>query len=430
MNINFKYCDIVSQQAIAVESAKDRVVDKKLIINEINDAFIVPFKNDVNYKHIAGEIISESGIRYPNVNASVDYETTIERLVIPKQYETGDEILYFGAVPNVWGHFLIEGFSKLWIIESEVGRKLLNTGIKIGISSYWSQMNAVPEGFKTFLKLRGINNEVIVINEITKFHKIYSPECSIFIAHKERLCTKDYLITIQHVIENGISEIKKQKLDIRTFDKIYFSRTKLTRKNAEFGEKPIEKLFKKAGYKIIYPEQHSFLEQLWLLQHAKTLVSTEGSLAHNSIFLKPETNLVLLRKAWMQYGGQFLFNKIKELNVTYIDIHCSVFVNDNPNLGPFFLYITDHLISYFEEIYRCKIKSNFSRRKFMRYTELCMKRPDFYYRHDTPPFYFELATKELLAHEDVIKTVYRRFLNVFSTNMKSKLKLIVSIFTR
>lgn len=153
------------------------------------------------------------------------------------------------------------------------------------------------------------------------------------------------------------------------YDKIYFTRTSLD-SSREYGENKIEQLFAKRGFKIISPEKLSIIEQLQILLNCKEFSTTEGSIAHNVLFLRPDTKVVILRKANYVNSYQLAVNQIAEVNVTYIDAHKSFFCNKKaPYLGPFYLCTTCHVAKYFA----IKVQNSLFDKSFWKY--LCCSEP-------------------------------------------------------
>ena len=59
----------------------------------------------------------------------------------------------------------------------------------------------------------------------------------------------------------------------------------------------MENVFRKKGFKVFSPEELTVKQQIALLMNCDEFASTEGSCAHNSIFCKPGTKVLILRKA-------------------------------------------------------------------------------------------------------------------------------------
>ena len=131
-------------------------------------------------------------------------------------------------------------------------------------------------------------------------------------------------------------------------ERIYFSRTKLKQSwRREAGESQIETVFRKQGFSIVYPENYSLREQISIVHNCNCFASTEGSIAHNSIWCQPETSVTLIRKANCINIWQMVINESSNLNVTYVDAHNSIRTNQQfPMNGPFYMCITPEFERY------------------------------------------------------------------------------------
>lgn len=127
-------------------------------------------------------------------------------------------------------------------------------------------------------------------------------------------------------------------------DKIYFSRTRL-HDARDFGELAIEHLFANQGYRIVYPETLSFLEQVRMVSCCKTFAATEGSISHNAIFLHQGQQCVVLKKANYTNGYQYMIEHITGADTKYININHSIH-SRSPWEGPFYMCPTSDLYTF------------------------------------------------------------------------------------
>lgn len=109
------------------------------------------------------------------------------------------------------------------------------------------------------------------------------------------------------------------KVPKMNYDKIYLTRSHL-KKSDGINEEYFEKFFRKRGYVVIAPEEYSLEEQVGMLNSAKDVICTMGTLSHLCLFCKEGTNLTILRR----YDNsmllpQTLINQLKNLNVYYVD---------------------------------------------------------------------------------------------------------------
>ncbi len=436
MTINTDYTYNISAKAIQEENY-NRELPATYNIRIIQNGIIAPFISEI--PNLIGEVITPNGELLYDVNSLSTYEQLKKDVLldeisyIQNQSKLIEQTpsIYLGTIPICWGHYFTDGFSKIWYFYKTQKEEWKNH--KIYFTSPYYNTKETPAPLIKLLTAvtddTSIANRITPIQQITQFNTLIIPDNSLLVDHQK--CSRHYTPEWNNTINIIINNISKQNNNYKKHQKIYFSRTKLTKKVAEFGELSIERSFKKAGFYIVYPEQIPFSEQLFYLQNCNTFATTEGSLGHNAVFCNQGTEVILLRKAWMQYDYQFCINQMRHLHVIYIDIHLSVFVTDNPNLGPFFLYRTNELCRFFKERYNLTLTNNFSNKKFMQYTKLCLKKNDFYYRHDSPKEMYTYLQEELSNKESILRKKSRKFLgNFHNDSLKSFIKKIQFYFTR
>ena len=243
--------------------------------------------------------------------------------------------IYLGFLIRVFGHSFTDNLKKLWFLNTKECKYLIKNGWELVFTS--SENRDLPDYVYSFCKLAGFDiSSARAITSITRFDQICVPDSS-FIAGN---CGRKYHAEYRKAIENILNKVP---LGGNTPSKIYFSRTKCQGSNKEFGEYAIEQEFKKGGYTVIYPEEHSIEEQIQMVRNCNCLAATEGSVSHLSIFCKPETNVVLINKARYMNFHQVMINEFSDLNVTYIEAHHSIKANSQrPWWGPFYLCVNKH----------------------------------------------------------------------------------------
>jgi len=84
-----------------------------------------------------------------------------------------------------------------------------------------------------------------------------------------------------------------------------------------------------------------------MLMGCEKFASTEGSISHNAIFCNPDTTNIILKKTDFINPHQIMINEAANLNIIYIDVNKSVWVNkETPWLGPFYIYPTKQVYDY------------------------------------------------------------------------------------
>lgn len=221
------------------------------------------------------------------------------------------------------------------------------------------------DNFKDVLKALGVECKMYLIDKPTKCEHILLPDDSFIFNNRFRYFTQPFKETIARICSFS------PKIDVcnyKNLSKVYFSRSKWG--DGDFGESDIENVFKKIGYSIIYPEKLTFFEQLYILQNCDSFASTEGSTSHNALFLREGAECIILRKADYINMYQLPINELKNLNVTYIDAHLSIYAEPNfKYVGPFFMYVNSNLQRFiWTRLKEKPFLNSFTINNFIKYT--------------------------------------------------------------
>lgn len=245
-----------------------------------------------------------------------------------------NEAVYLGCLYYVWGHAITDNFKKVWYLleNSQKDRELVY--ITVGNTP-------LPQYVFELYDLIGIDlRQAVHITKITKYRNIIVPENSLINRNEVRY----YNHNLKKIIQKITDQVPIVKDSPR---KIYFTRTKL-KQNRDIGENSIERVFLENGFTIISPEKLSIVEQLSLVRNCKVFASTEGSISHSSIFCKPRTEIILIKKTDYINPYTSFINDMLNLKCTFIRAHNSVLTpQETPWEGPFFLFKSKELMSFF-----------------------------------------------------------------------------------
>ena len=166
------------------------------------------------------------------------------------------------------------------------------------------------------------------------------PDESFFTEQGQKFFTKEYVEHIEQVRNYA------QKNFTSTNQKKYFFHYGY---DANFGEQRLAEYFKSKGYEIIKPENLPLDEQLNILTNCENFASTEGSCSHNSVFMKDNTEVLLIpRSATRAVNGyQAVFNQIRNQNIFYVDTALALYATQDH--GPFCYIISEQLRKFFGE---------------------------------------------------------------------------------
>lgn len=250
------------------------------------------------------------------------------------KYEDYD-IFYLGPIKNHFFHNIIEVFSRLWFfLDSE------NLKYKI---AYTVQKGDEPqlEAYKDLFSGLGISLENLVeIKEPTQFRTVIVSEQSFEL-------NGDY-----HKIYDEL--YKKLSVNVKSqgYEKVYLSKKENVHGFNNVTRFPhweyVDKILKKNGFKILYPEKMSIFELISALKDCRILISQSGSSSFNAFFAPSKTNVCILNRSEHVHCYQINLYKIKNFSTTYVD----VFYPNLPvawDMGPFGLFFSEYFIQYLND---------------------------------------------------------------------------------
>ena len=154
------------------------------------------------------------------------------------------------------------------------------------------------------------------VSQPTRFEKIILPDESFFSDGTNKKFTGEYRETIERVRLFAL----KNRTPTSSEKIFYFHGLR------QKGEERLAEYFKSKGYEIIRPEKLTLDEQLNLLMNCRSFASTLGSISHNSIFLRDDTECIFIPREPNNLSNyQIAFNQVHPVNSIYIDSTLSIF---------------------------------------------------------------------------------------------------------
>jgi len=272
-----------------------------------------------------GVWITESGL-FPSSLASYEFD--------PSQADyVDDDVVFIGCMSPVWGHAITDGLKHLWWFRTE---DYLNN--HAGKRLYYWGPKPLSGNFLELVRLAGVDiSKLHYIDHVMLFRSVIVPDIS-FNYTKGWAC-EEYLETIHRIISNSRPTTRIDGR--RGGQKVFLSERDGLR---TWGVKSIEKVARRAGFTIYYPGEHSLQEQISVFCSASTVMSFESSIGHNTVFCRPGTQLIMLRKANYENKYQAIINELWAFDVTTVDANLSMMNDDRfPYAGPFFVYPNEAL---------------------------------------------------------------------------------------
>lgn len=262
--------------------------------------------------------------------------------VFPEKEVVDEEVVYLGMFYSCWGHAITDNLKHLWFLTSpEVDARIKRIKFVYTTTHVGPVM---PENFKQMLGLLGLAfDQLVRIERPTQFRRVHVPDPCFgpVVPGSPYRYTKEYVEIVGRLVSAAGAEPGPVDRSV------YFTRTGWKLDRAE-GEKRIETVFRNLGYEIVRPECLSFVQMVRLLSRVRNFAATDGSCAHNALFLPKGSRTVVIRKAAYSNFYQAIVGQLRQLDTVYVDANRSDMLADDrfPVLGPFFLYVNDRLARF------------------------------------------------------------------------------------
>lgn len=310
--------------------------EKALGFRFFKNAYVAPY---VNWNKSIGCVIDKSG-KVIKDSECLEWKENEEFYQLDQAVRENKKVIFLGFLVTVFGHFFTDNLRKLWFLNTDECKDLIANGWELVYTTNGNR--ALPSKAIDVARLAGFEiTNARQINELVGFDEVCVPDNSYIATDYGRMYCGEY--------ETAIECIKKNIPEKSGWgEKLFFSRSKYTNGiKKEYGQKGIEKVFRRLGYSIVTPEDHSVLEQIQMIRNCKFFAATEGSVAHLSLFCRPGTNVTLVNKANYLNFHQVMINEYAGLNVTYVEAHHSIKAHrDFPWWGPFYLCVNRNLERY------------------------------------------------------------------------------------
>ena len=261
----------------------------KRIFERVTNGFLTP--TVVGDGKISGCVYRADGSkielseRFGGWNGDLIRSDNPDRLERPNCIELPGKGIYLGPLMAAhYGHFITEGLSTFWIFEQIPAEEF-----DYFLFSPFVFGTYIPEYALQCLRAFGIDSGKVVIvgDDAFSLEEIVVPERLFRLNHSADPSLRwVYQEICRKIVTAG-----------KLLDRVYVSRRnlsfrKLTRVIA--NEVLVEKLFKQAGFTVIYPEELSFSEQVNLFKRVSVLAGSSGSALHNSLFMNQGGKLIEL----------------------------------------------------------------------------------------------------------------------------------------
>lgn len=362
MNEKFEF--LREEKAKEMLAVYERGIQKRnhLTVEKYDNAVILPFKQVGDDTKLGlGGVLNETGgyveLSRNSTYIGGGYEINVIRAI-------DKTVVYCGYLQQQWGHFLVDTVPRLWYA--------LETKEKIDeyvfTAPLWGEC-LLKGNYLQFMELLGIADKVVVINEATKYSRVIVPELSYdykgFINQNEpeKYYSDQYIRTFDYIIEKALDLCGEEQV---AYKNIFFTRSRLGwAKERDYGIEAIDSFFKNNGYQILYPEELSLKELIYLMNNCLNFASIQGSASHNILFIKEKINIVIIEREMEINNLQSDIAIMKKLDITYIDANLGILPIAGYS-GPFIYMYNNYLEQYArqnelnppEHQYRTKVYRN------------------------------------------------------------------------
>ena len=241
-------------------------------------------------------------------------------------------MVYCGYLVKHWGHFLVEGAARLWYCFEKD-----RTVDKYVFITEENGSCEAKGNYGEFLQLLGIADKIEIINRPVKYREVIVPE----LGYKRKVY---YSEKYKHIFDAIAANALKEYTDKNTAaDKIYLSRGQFGK--ALEAEAGLDNYFDRNGFAVLYPEKLSLGEMIFYIRNAKVCAAESGTVPHNMLFAADEQKLVIIERQSTITEIQADVDRIKNLDVTYIDAHYTIYPV-SAGFGPYILAYNQWLELY------------------------------------------------------------------------------------
>ena len=235
-----------------------------------------------------------------------------------------DTVIFCGALYDQYGHTITEFLSRLTSLSR------IRKNEKILIRSFFS----INEIFSRSPKIKDIfsflnidSKDIISVNFPVRIHRLIVPTPAFV---EQSYCydeMADYCQSIGNKTIKSLSSIPFKN------EIIYVSRSQLICGTIKIdNEKQLDKLLKKKGVKVVYPEQLSFAEQVALFRNHNIVTGCVGSAFHTSIFSANPTGVAISFKNTVD-ANYLLMDGASGASIDYVK---SDYIHDSLEKDPAF----------------------------------------------------------------------------------------------
>ncbi len=214
---------------------------------------------------------------------------------------------------KTWGHVFTDNIRRLWFLKSEAFKKEFKNCPVVYLLFTRPPFNLEEQkDIQRLMEILGVDfDKLRLIEQPTQFDKIILPDEAFYGDNGAHKFTSEYREMIDVLRDFAIKN--RTSIPNKRFYFHYGLR--------QVGEERIAEYFKSKGYEIITHKRRSnFDEELNLLINCESFAAPLGSVSHNSVFLRDNTEAIFISREAVQFNSyQWALNQVHPINCTYVD---------------------------------------------------------------------------------------------------------------
>lgn len=268
------------------------------------------------------------------------------------------EAVYIGMFFLHWGHFLVDLTNRMWTLPDFRSKP---EKVKV---AYLGEEEPGRNHLR-FLELLGVEKDQLIhIEKPTRFRKVYVPEQGF----KSCAWYSDEYVHMLNIMVQSAMHSGNDFSHLEHIENVYFTRRSFAKAVCtEFGEGYFESVFTHNGYTALAPETLTLDEQIFLWNHAKSIVCMNGTIPLNVMFAcNPELNLTVLNKMSIFHENPIILLEMRGIQASFVNIFKEPLKGYPKSLGegPYLLWPTQEFDEYCEKKQYSRTMSERSRQNY------------------------------------------------------------------
>ncbi len=236
---------------------------------------------------------------------------------VPDMEEIAEDVLYFGYLPDHYGHLLTEGLSRAWSLVS-IGWKGKVLFHALDASNTANNRDCLIRRMLTILGLE--DRRIIVSDRPLRFRRVLVPDAAL-----------TNRVGIYRVFPAVFEAAARRLVDLRDRDArpLYLARTRGGTQPIA-GEERLTEALEKRGVVIAHMQELPVPEQIRLVNRHSAVIGYVGSQMHNQIFSLTDRPTILLHGGESYVPNHVMIHHMKDKPLVRLETPVTRSVGSTP----------------------------------------------------------------------------------------------------